>query len=82
MTGTTPTPTGPSPQFYLQDGGENGLAQVQNEITSLSPYALDFTEASDSEWQWHQLDHMQVCTSLQTDNHASIPTTTTTTTTV
>ena len=34
---------------------------------------LDFTEARDSEWQWHQLDHMQVCTSLQTDNHASNP---------
>jgi len=34
---------------------------------------LDFTEATDSEWQWHQLDHMQVCTSLQTDNHASTP---------
>ena len=32
---------------------------------------LDFTEAQDSEWQWHQLGHMQVCTSLQTDNHAS-----------
>jgi len=31
---------------------------------------LDFTEARDSEW--HQLGHMQVCTSLQTDNHASI----------
>jgi len=30
---------------------------------------LDFTEARDSEW--HQLGHMQVCTSLQTDNHAS-----------
>jgi len=29
---------------------------------------LDFTEARDSEWQWHQLGHMQVCTSLQTDN--------------
>ena len=28
---------------------------------------LDFTEAI--EWQWHQLGHMQVCTSLQTDNH-------------
>jgi len=27
----------------------------------------------DSEWQWHQLGHMQVCTSLQTDNHASTP---------
>jgi len=26
----------------------------------------------ESEWQWHQLGHMQVCTSLQTDNHASI----------
>ena len=25
------------------------------------------------EWQWHQLGHMQVCTSLQTDNHASTP---------
>ena len=32
---------------------------------------LDFTEAKDSEWQWHQLGHMQVCTSLQTDNYAS-----------
>jgi len=34
---------------------------------------LDFTEATDSEWQWHQLGHMPVCTSLQTDNHASTP---------
>jgi len=34
---------------------------------------LDFTEGRDSEWQWHQLGHMQVCTSLQTDNHASTP---------
>jgi len=34
---------------------------------------LDFTEARDSEWQWHQLCHMQVCTSLQTDNHTSTP---------
>ena len=30
---------------------------------------LDFTEARDSEWQWHQLAHMQVCTLLQRDNH-------------
>jgi len=34
---------------------------------------LDFTEAGDSEWQRHQLGQMQVCTSLQTDNHASTP---------
>jgi len=34
---------------------------------------LDFIEARDSEWQWHQLGHTQVCNSLQTDNHASTP---------
>ena len=34
---------------------------------------LDFTGARDSQWQWHQLGHMQVCTLLQTDNHASTP---------
>jgi len=32
---------------------------------------LDFTEARDSEWHWHQLSHMQVCISILTDNHAS-----------
>jgi len=32
---------------------------------------LDFTEARDSEWQWHHLGHMHVCISLQTDNHAN-----------
>jgi len=32
---------------------------------------LDFTEARDGEWQWHQLGCMQVCT--QTDNDASTP---------
>ena len=45
-------------------------------ITRVSRYQkgktnLDFTEARDR--QWHQLGHMQVCTSLQTDNHASTP---------
>ena len=34
---------------------------------------LDFTGARDSEWMWHQLGHMQACTSLQTDNHANTP---------
>ena len=34
---------------------------------------LDFSEARDSEWQWHQLGYMQVCTLLQTNNHASTP---------
>jgi len=34
---------------------------------------LDFAEARDSKWQWHQLGPVQVCTSLQTDNHANTP---------
>ena len=34
---------------------------------------LNFTEARGSEWQWHQLGHMQAGTSLQTDDHASTP---------
>ena len=47
-------------------------------ITWVSQYQkgktnLDFTEARDSEWQQHQLGYMQVCTSLQTDNHTSTP---------
>ena len=46
--------------------GTTRVSQYQEGKTN-----LDFTGASDSEWQWHQLDHMQVCTSLQTDNHTS-----------
>ena len=48
--------------------GATQVSQYQKGKTN-----LDFIEARDSEWQWHQLEHMQVCTSLQTDNHASTP---------
>jgi len=34
---------------------------------------LDFTEATDSDWQWHPLGNMQVSISLQSDNHTSTP---------
>jgi len=34
---------------------------------------MDFTEARDNEWQWHQPGHLQVCISLQTDNQYSNP---------
>jgi len=40
--------------------GTTQISQYQKGKTN-----LDFTEARDSEWQWHQLGHMQVCTSLQ-----------------
>jgi len=46
--------------------GTTQVSQYQKGKTN-----LDFTEARDSEWQWNPLGHMQVCTSLQTDNHAS-----------
>jgi len=33
---------------------------------------LYFNEVRDDGWQWHKLDHMIIiCTSLQTENHAS-----------
>ena len=48
--------------------GTTQVSQYQKGKTN-----LDFTEARDSEWQWHQLGHMQICTSLQTNNHANTP---------
>jgi len=56
---------------HLFDGPFSGTSQVSRYQKGESN--LDFTEARDSEWQWHQLGHMQVCTLLQTDNHASTP---------
>ena len=46
--------------------GTTGVSRYQKVKSN-----LDFTEARNSEWQWHQLGHMQVCTSLQTDNHTN-----------
>ena len=46
--------------------GTTRVSRYQKDETN-----LDFTEARNGEWQWHQLGHMQVCTSLQTDNHTS-----------
>jgi len=48
--------------------GTTRVSQYQKGKTN-----LDFTEARDSEWQWHQLGYMQVCTLLQADNHPSTP---------
>ena len=64
---------GETPQTPLQ-----GHTFRVNRTTWVSQYQkgttnLDFTEARDSECQWHPLGHMQVCTLLQTDNHASTP---------
>jgi len=64
-----------TPTFNGPFSGTKQVSRYQKGKTN-----LEFTEARDSEWQWHQLGHMQVCTSLQTDNHVSTPPTTTTTT--
>jgi len=55
----------PTHPFNGPLSGTTQVSRYQKGKTS-----LDFTEARDSEWQWNPLDHMQVCTSLQTDNHA------------
>ena len=49
-----------------------------NGTTQVSRYQegktnLDFTEARDSEWQWHLLGHMQVCTSLRRQTTTPTP---------
>jgi len=54
------------------NGTFSGTTQVSR--YQIGKTNLDFTGARDSEWQWHQLGYMQVCTSLQTDNHAITPT--------
>jgi len=65
-------------QMYIKHTHTHTFNGPFSRTTQVSRYQkgksnLDFTEARDSEWQWHQLGHMQVCTSLQTDNHASTP---------
>jgi len=62
-----PPPTHTQP-FNGPLSGTTRVGQYQKGKTN-----LDFTEARDSEWQWHRLGHMQVCTSLQTDNYTSTP---------
>ena len=56
---------------HLFNGLFSGTTQVSRNQKGKTN--LDFTEARDSEWQWHQVGHMQVCTSLQTDNQANTP---------
>ena len=51
------------------NGPLSGTAQVSRYHKGKTN--LDFTGARDSEWQWHRLGNMQVCTSLQTDYHTS-----------
>ena len=51
----------------------NGHSSGSTKVSQKGKTNLDYTEATDSEWQWHQVGHMQVCTSLQTDNHAPAP---------
>jgi len=56
---------------HLFNGPFSGTIQVSRYQKGKTN--LDFTEARESEWEWPQLGHMQVCTSLQTDNHAITP---------
>ena len=62
--------------FYLFNTHTHPFNGPLSGTTRVSRYQkgktnLDSTEARHSEWQWHPLGHMYVCTLLQTDNHAS-----------
>ena len=59
--------------LHTFNGPLSGTTRVSRYQKGNRKTNLDFTEARDGEWQWHQLGHMQVCISLQTDNHASAP---------
>ena len=66
------------PTFYPEEIYTHPFNGLLSGTTQVSRYQkgktnLDFTEARDSKWQLHQLGRMQVCTSLQTDDHASTP---------
>jgi len=55
------------------NGPLSGATRVSRYQKDKNQSEFSFTGARDSEWQWHQLGHMQICTSPQTDSHASIP---------
>jgi len=44
-----------------------------NTYTFSGPFSVTTLILLKQEWQWRQLGHMQDCTSLQTDDHASTP---------
>jgi len=56
------------------DSPRNKHTQTHTSLMALCKTNLDFTEARESERQWHELGHMQVSNSLQIDNNASTPT--------
>jgi len=54
--------------------GTTQVSQYQKGKTrNVNQSGSGFTGARESEWQWHQLGHMQICTLPQRDNHASTP---------
>ena len=55
--------------IHLFNGSFSGITRVSRYQKGKTN--LDFTETRDSEWQWHQLGLMQVCTLRRSDNHAS-----------
>jgi len=60
-----------SPHMHPFNGPLSGTTRVS--WYQKGKTRLNFTQARNRDWQWHQLGCMQVCTSLQTANHASTP---------
>jgi len=72
LTACTPG-SAPGPMLSNEYGKTLPLPFTQVSQYQKGKTNLDFAEERDSEWQWHQLGRMQVCTLRQTNNHASNP---------
>ena len=51
-------------EFYPQDGGENQLAQIRNEVTSLSPYVGLRAASVESVCESVRSPHSHLCNKL------------------
>jgi len=60
--------------LYTDDNNNTHLMAGTTQVSQhkKGKIILDLLE-QEIEWQWHQLGHMQICTSPQTDNHANTP---------
>jgi len=71
LTGQTQTDTRLTASFPAQPWQASTTNVIPNQILMKQENQI-LMQQEIMRWQWHQLDHMEIiCTSLQTDNHAS-----------
>ena len=56
---------------WILSGATRVSRKQKSKTRKVKPVWIYWSKSS--EWQWHELGHMQVCTLTHTRNHASIP---------